>query len=190
MQLAQKAYTRSDLNLRLMVWRVICVACRHKTLTKATGHLLHLNSFRYKVKITQTVCHRHDRDTSWSLFLAPLEKAGMVWSERTPACPRTCQTIGRILEDSCLTNVYPGYSCPSGMFLEGAAACVSPQQCPCTYQQHKYDPASTISIDCNDWYKNVTFFLISNFNAISDFDNMATNGQIIIYFSILFKFYG
>jgi hypothetical protein len=81
--------------------------------------------------------------------LCPKEcPAGLVYSECTPKCPRTCTSMYSILPSECYNECYPGCKCPEGTFLYDDR-CVNATECPCHFMKKIYASGSSLKIDCN-----------------------------------------
>ena len=84
-------------------------------------------------------------------FPAPAAcSTGLVYSEQTPSCQATCQSVEEYMEKNCVNRLVPGCKCGDGLYLSDGK-CLQLEECPCTYQHLTYNPGEIIKIKCNNW---------------------------------------
>ena len=75
---------------------------------------------------------------------------GLVYSDCTSSCPRTCMSIHNVMPDSCTEECVSGCECPPGTFYQDGL-CVEPTACQCEYNHNKFNNTAEIQIGCNKW---------------------------------------
>jgi hypothetical protein len=70
------------------------------------------------------------------------------WMERALEIPQTCLNYYRY--DFSAARYLSRCSCPFDM-VEHSGNCISPNQCPCTYNNVLYNAGQIINVDCNKW---------------------------------------